>query len=315
MNRSDYHSLAMECLASAKLGRNGWYRATCRFCPITRGTPDPRWSWGYLPEEGKWHCFRCGVFGFFGEAQGKDYAPPVKEERELDPELGEASRLPSTFELIADTTVVIDDLFGASLDPYQPVREFLKKRGVSRALAREVGIGVCLRGCKGSDPSCTPDTRCMACRFRNRIIIPVKVQGEQLGFVARTWRKTAMVNYLYPKGMPRGRTVFNHAALERETDEPVMVCEGVFDALPYWPDAVACLGKPTEDQLDTIAGAKRPIVVTLDGDAWREAKIAGMLLEQMGATRVGWVKLPPCRDPNEVDPKWLREQARASLQH
>lgn len=305
----------MECLASSKLGRNGWYRATCRFCPIVRGTPDPRWSWGYLPETGKWHCFRCGAFGFFGDGQGKDYTPAVLDDHVPDLELAEAERLPAGFALIAEAKPVVDDLFGAALDPYEPVRQFLKKRGVSRQLAREVGIGVVMNGCRGEDKSCTPDERCMACRFRKRIIIPVRnvTNEEQVGFIARTWRKTAMVNYLYPKGMPRGRALFNHCALAVETDEPMLVCEGAFDALPYWPHAVACLGKPTEAQLDTIAGAKRPIVVTLDGDAWREAKIAAMLLEQMGARRVGWVRLPPCRDPNEVDPNWLREAARASL--
>lgn len=292
MNRDERRQLAQQAMASAKLGRGGWFRATCPFCILRKGTPDKRWSWGYLPERGTWHCFRCGAFGSFGGdgTAAKSYKPPVLDGHELDPELEEWAKLPKSFTLIAETKPTVDDLLGV-IDAYEPARQFLKRRGVSRALAREVGIGACLLGCKGEDPECTKDDRCMACRFRKRILVPIIGPEDmgQVGFVARTWGKTAMVNYLYPKGMPRGQAMFNHSAIWRETDEPILVVEGVFDAFPYWPNAVACLGKPTDDQIEALATSKRPIAVCLDGDAWREGKAAARLLAYDGA-RAGFVR-------------------------
>ncbi len=311
MNRDERLALAQQALASAKLGRNGWLRATCPFCLVRKGTPDKRWSWGYQPESGKFHCFRCGAYGSLGgDGATKSFKPEVLDGHELDPDLEEWAKLPKSFELIAETQPVVDDLLG-TIDPYEPARAFLKRRGVSRALAAEVGIGACLKGCKGEDPECTKDDRCMSCRFRKRIVVPVfDPEGKnQVGFVARTWGRTAMVNYLYPKGMPRGQAMFNHGAIWVETDEPVLVVEGVFDAFPYWPNAVACLGKPTDDQIESLGTAKRPIAVVLDGDAWREGRAVALLLNYDGA-RAGFVKLPPKTDPNELDPNWLLEQAR-----
>lgn len=313
MNRDERRILAQQAFASAKLGRGGWFRATCPFCPSRKGTPDKRWSWGYLPERGTWHCFRCGAFGSFGgDGQAsKDYRPDVIDEaRMLDPELEEWAKLPPSFQLLAETKPIVDDLFG-TIDPYEPAKKFLKRRGVSRALAREVGIGAVLKGCGRKNPECTKDDRCMDCRFRKRIIVPIIGPGDmgQVGFVARTWGKTALVNYLYPKGMPRGQAMFNHSAIWVETDEPIIVVEGVFDAFPYWPNAVACLGKPTDDHIEALGTAKRPIAVCLDGDAWREGKATARLLEYDGA-RAGYVRLPPKRDPNEIDPDWLIERAR-----
>lgn len=312
MSPEEKLAIARQCLSGAKLGRHGWYRATCLFCVMRKGTPDKRWSWGYLPETGEFHCFRCGMFGFFGKVASKDYRPPVLD-RPIDHELAEAQRLPENFIELAGTRPVYDDLFG-EIDPYEAPRAFLKRRLVSREVARANRIGVCMAGCRGKNPECKPDERCMSCRFRKRVIIPIMgPSGEaQIGFVARTWGKTAMVNYLYPKGMPRGAALFNHAEIWRETDEPVLVCEGVFDALPYWPNAVACLGKPTDDQIESLTTAKRPIAVCLDGDAWREGKVAAMRLQYDGA-RAGYVKLPPTEDPNTVDRRWLTEQARKCI--
>ena len=106
--------------------------------------------------------------------------------------------------------------------------------------------------------------------------------------------------------------MFNEAALAEVTDEPALVVEGPFDALAYWPQAVAVLGKPTEPQMLTLLRAVRPVVVVLDGDAWQEAEMLAWRLRFEGQ-RAGWVRLPPMVDPDEVDPAWLREEARRAI--
>jgi hypothetical protein len=97
------------------------------------------------------------------------------------------------------------------------------------------------------------------------------------------------VKYLYPKGMDRD-DIYLAEELKRETDEPILVVEGVLDALAYWPNAVACLGKPTGSQLQNIAAnTRRPVVVAMDRDAPREAKAARAVLRRNTRHPVGLV--------------------------
>jgi hypothetical protein len=110
--------------------------------------------------------------------------------------------------------------------------------------------------------------------------------------------------------MQRAKFLYNQAALYVETDAPVLIVEGVFDALPYWPHAVACLGKPGEVHRWLMTEAKRPIAVVLDGDAWEEGWGLSEWLRTEVNVPVGFVRLPPCTDPGSVDPAWLREEAK-----
>ena len=95
--------------------------------------------------------------------------------------------------------------------------------------------------------------------------------GAWRGWVARACDSRASRKYLNAPGMSLGGVgaLFNEAALAEVTDEPALVVEGPFDALAYWPQAVAVLGKPTEPQMLTLLRAVRPVVVVLDGDAWQ----------------------------------------------
>lgn len=88
--------------------------------------------------------------------------------------------------------------------------------------------------------------------------------------------------------------------------------EGVPDAIPYWPDAVSCLGKPSEEQIRLLTHAKRPVVMCLDGDAWR---LGRRVAERLAYDEVqaSFVRLPPKTDPNNQainhGPAWLIERA------
>jgi hypothetical protein len=137
-----------------------------------------------------------------------------------------------------------------------------------------------------------------------RIVVPLLETGgsKWLGWVGRIWRKReGVLPYRYPAGMPRGALLFNHDALLVETAEPCMIVEGVFDALPHWPRAVACLGKPSRGQLTALMAARRPIVVVLDGDAWREGQALARLLTFRGRS-TKWLRLPPAVDPGDIAP-------------
>jgi DNA primase len=120
------------------------------------------------------------------------------------------------------------------------------------------------------------------------------------------------MTYLYPKGTQRGRLLYNHDALSVETDIPLMIVEGVFDTFPFWPHAAAVLGKPSHLQVAALIQAKRPIAVVLDGDAHDESLALSLRLQFEGV-RAGCVKLPPRKDPDEMNKEDLLRAARECI--
>ena len=83
--------------------------------------------------------------------------------------------------------------------------------------------------------------------------------------------------------------------------------------MPYWPHAVAFLGKPSHEQVDMLMDCDRSIVIVLDGDAWREGWALAERLKLAGK-RAAMVRLPPKTDPNDVDRRWLVTEARKAIE-
>jgi DNA primase len=188
----------------------------------------------------------------------------------------------------------------------QEARAYLQSRKLDQALWKPFQIGAAVDGF-----------------WCGRVIIPALSTDDDaqwLGWIGRLWRNPskraegfAAMKYLYPKGMQRGVTFWNHRALHVESDAPVMVMEGALDAIGYGDDAVACLGKLSMLQLEALLACRRPVSIVLDGDAWRESWATAARLRFEGK-RAGFVKLPPKVDPDEVDHSWLRELALRSLE-
>jgi len=273
----------------SRVGPTGWGRAPCPICPSVVGTPDPHAALGVHFSSGKFHCFRCGCWGRISTAGADDDAPPRLDRAAhgADPELGP----PPDWEPLWREP-------GSSAISLAPARRYLADRGVSSQTVEEARIGACLSGAVGG-----------------RVVAPLlTIDGEWVGWQARLWTEPRgrQLKYVSATGMDRESNVYNPAALAVETDVPALVVEGMFDALPYWPDAVALFGKPSEGQVSALLSAPRPIVVVLDGDAWLEAEMLAARLAFDGA-RAGWVHLPPKTDPNDVDPAWLVEEARRAV--
>lgn len=255
----------------AKPTHSGWYRVDCPFCFSRVGKADRKRSLGLRADTGFWHCFRCGAVGRTGEDDLRDF--PLFEVREEDPE---ALAPPPGFYSFASEP-------GRSAEVLAGGRDLLRRRGVPDAIVAEVGIG----GCAGG-------------KYAGRVVVPVRAStGDWVGFVARDWSGLSERKYLYPRGMQKGLVLFNERALLVETDAPAFAVEGVFDAFSVWPDGVAFLGKPTEDQIGALVAARRPIVLLLDGDAHREGWALAMRLRLAGQ-RSGSIRLPPRTDPDEV---------------
>lgn len=281
---------AETALANARRSGGGWWRAACPYCLDETGKPDKRQSLGIKPAIQFFQCFKCGARGRLRDVPD-DVLVLEARAAKLDKTPAPLPRKPQEYEPMWG-----DDAWD-SIFLQRPLR-YIKARGVTRRTCQEARIGCALDG-----------------YLAGRIIVPVLDVDEStwLGYSARDWTDKLDPRYRYPRGMARGTLLYNWAAVYRATDVPLIVVEGVFDALPFWPDAVACLGKPGDYHRRLLADSTRPIAVCLDGDAHEEGWALSEYLRLEGS-RAGSVRLPPGADPNTVEPGWLRQEAIQCIQ-
>lgn len=132
--------------------------------------------------------------------------------------------------------------------------EYLKGRGIGREEILKWKIGYCKEG-----------------RYAGRIIIPsINNAGDCNYFIARSYIG-ADYRYLNP---PCGRDiVFN--ALMVDWDEPVVIVEGVFDAIVVGDNAIPILGSTLREDsklFQALAIHDTPVFVALDPDAEKKAQ-------------------------------------------
>lgn len=282
VNRDD---LILQAIAGRTPNAQDFVRVNCPFCDMRTVGEDRSVSFALNARTGWYSCFRCGIRGKFRGELDFDLAP-VDDSPKAAPEKIEP---PEGYTPLWEGDGQHAYVFGAA-------RRYLARRGVDSELMRTLQIGACACG-----------------DFAGRIIIPVLDEsGEWLWYVGRAWSKHAIRRYHYPKGR-RDAVLFNRAALFVETTEPVLIVEGVFDAIPHWPNAVACLGKPNDAQRNVIAEARRPVVVALDGDAWEEGWAEARRLILRGLSRCSAVRLPPKTDPGDTPSARLASLAAEAL--
>lgn len=271
-----------EAAANATPTGDGWARGECPHCEA-EGHRDTKKNFAVNLESGYWVCWRCEQTGWlddipkFASAKVK---PKVKHE--LRPELPDGS-----YALASS-----DGRAAMSFDAAR--RYLLEKRTLTWAQIEHYQLHACVQG-----------------YYAERVIFPVTRRGEPKGFVARAWGRAERA-YLYPRGFDRG-VFYNGDALDVGTDQPLFVVEGIFDALRVGTDAIACLGKPTKEQVAQLKGLReRPVVVAMDSDAWRTGSHLAMALRLHGVQAVA-LRLPPGEDPDSLSSEWIREKAADQL--
>lgn len=264
----------LTAIAGKRVSGRGFVRGNCPWCILTQGKEDRKGALSLNVGTGRWHCFRCGSAGVI-KTMPADLSTlaPATDEPDVDIEL------PDEFVLLTSETA------RSSLG-LRPAFHYLRNvRGVTDRVIKAAGIGACASGMYGGS-----------------IIVPMydRVDMRKLvGWVARAWKDGTEQPYTYAPGMRRGAILYNASVLDVETDVPALVVEGTFDTFPFWPDAVAVLGKLSPDQMDILLTSKRPLAVVMDGDAWREGEALALHLKLEGV-RSGSVKLPPRIDPDEM---------------
>lgn len=282
MRDQERQALVKEAVAGLRPNHAGRVRAKCPFCLVRTGKADRRGSLSASLTTGWYDCFKCGIRG-----RVDDYNAGLDDD--VAPAAAVLVPPPESFMLLAEEPA-------ASAAVTAPARAYLRGRGIGDDLWAVAGIGACTDGF-----------------YAGRVVVPITdVAGAWHGYVARTWAKKAPSPYRYPPGMRRGELLYNPGALLVETDVPLLVVEGVFDALHLWPDGVALLGKWSHAQVLMLARAPRPVVVVLDGDAVDECEELAYLLRLEGQ-QAGFVRLPPRMDPDDLPAAELRALAVAAL--
>jgi hypothetical protein len=287
----------LEAVAGKRPGPSGWVRGNCPSCETRVGKVDRRQCLGLNVYTARWVCHRCGDGGRIGRMpdEWSDLEAPAPRAI-AGPKLPTMDPPDGFFELF--------DGDGARSRSLDAARQYLTQvRGLSPEVLREARVGACVAG-----------------TFAGRVVVPVfGVEPEDtgelpwVGYSTRPWVKNYTgMGYRYPRGMPLATLLYNAAVLQVETDEPVLVVEGVFDAHALWPDAVAALGGTKEGHREQLMSARRPVVLLPDGDAWLKGLYYALQLRFEGQ-RAGLVHLPPKMDPDEVPVDVLKDAARRSL--
>ena len=234
-------------------------------------------------EEGKnpWECWVCQTRGRTIRSLLYQLKTPRDQAAEILKYLPKGVRteykgisileLPKEFQSLysASTTSVVANL----------VRKYLYERGLTDNDFIKYGIGYATTG-----------------EYGGRVIIPSYSQSNQLNFfVARTYDG----NYFKYKNPEASKDIVFFENFIN-WNQPIILCEGVFDAMAIRRNAIPILGKSLSTSLykKIITSPLKDVYVALDTDARdRALEIAEQLLNQ--GKRVFLVNLPH-KDPSQM---------------
>lgn len=301
MKRIDQVILA--AVAGGRPSPDGWVRGNCPLCEARVGKADRKKCLGLQVTSAKWICHRCGARGYVSRMPEdlSEVAASAPARR-----AAQAMERPDGFWFLYEgdgaTASSLDDARRYLTAPPAPKGRPKNEggRGLPADVLRQARVGACVVG-----------------PFAGRIVVPVlglDEDGDEVwfGWSSRPWVAESETGYKYPPGMALSELIYHQVALSRQTDDPLLVVEGVFDAHALWPDACATLGGTRDPHLVALQEARRPVVMLPDGDAWEKGWYAAMRLRFEGA-RAGAIRLPPRVDPDEVPRDVIRQAAAAAL--
>lgn len=163
---------------------------------------------------------------------------------------------------------------------YRQALSFLRKKGITSRDIQKYNIGYCEKG-----------------TYSNRVIIPsYDGQGSLNFFTARAFTESFKDKYKNP---PCSRDIIPFE-LFINWDLPIILCEGVFDALSIKRNAIPLLGTVIQNNLmkRLVTSKVEKIFIALDSDAIKKSlKYSDFLREQ--GKKVYLVDLKE-KDPNEM---------------
>lgn len=334
LDRVDVVDVVGARLSLRKTGKN--YSARCPF--HDEKTP----SFTVSPDKQFYYCFGCGAggnaVGFIMDYDRVDFPAAVAQ---LAHQAGMELPRPDEPSLQDDRRTTLYAIMATAARFYReqlrrpeaaPAVDYLKKRGLSGAIARDFGVGFAPQGwdtllklliAQGHDQALLSDCGLVVThtgdgrqydRFRNRIMFPIRdLRGRTLGFGGRVLGD-AKPKYLNSPETPlfhKGRELYGlYEARQRLRELPcLLVVEGYLDVVALAQHgihhAVATLGTAvTTEHLDKLYRHTAEVVFCFDGDrAGRQAarRALDTCLPQMADGRSAkFLLLPEGEDPDTL---------------
>lgn len=148
---------------------------------------------------------------------------------------------------------------------YRHAAVYLKNRGINESDIRKYNIGYCKTG-----------------RYRNRVIVPSYDKNGQVNyFIARSFEKDPYQKYDAPSV---NKTEIIGLEYFINWSVPVILCEGIFDAISIKRNAVPLFGKSITKalMLKLVESQVKTVYLALDKDALKEALTYSEQLTNLG---------------------------------
>ena len=257
-NGLSVHHLLEQVLGSSHRLRNGELAFYCKFCNHHKR------KFQVNLNNQHWHCWVCNVGGrairplLYKLNVSKQLIQQVSDSlKDHKPvytkQTDDTIRLPEEFDLLYSTNP--DSMLR------KHAMQFCKSRNITVQDIARFSIGYCTKGA-----------------YANRLVIPSYNENGFLNyFVARDFFKNSKMKYKNPP-VSKDVIVFENLVTFKK---PIVLVEGVMDAIAVRRNAVPMLGKfPSKTLMNKLVKYKPQTYIALDSDASRDAlDLCNMLLD------------------------------------
>ena len=250
--------LVESVLGKGQSTSKGNYAFKCPFCTHHKNKMEISLRTTYK-RENFWHCWVCGAKGKTILTLFKKIKAPQDKIAELNilivPSKKEEHVVQGALELPKEFISLSDAVENkiAQIEAKHALK-FLKKRGITQDDVIKYNIGFCKEG-----------------KYEYRVVIPsYDSLGKLNYFIARDYKEPSLRKYKNPPASAKDVIGWE---LYINWDAPIILVEGIFDALTIKRNVIPLFGKVLHDKLmkKLVESSVNRIYIALDADARKDA--------------------------------------------